>query len=178
MHLLNKTGFEPICFQVLWQFGIIAAKPRLPAPPIPSRAPRGEDRIPFELSLKYTAKSSFCVENGKIKNMAKVITTEELKNRIDQGGSFHLVDVLSANSYEAKHLPGAKNVPNGPGFAEEFRKKIGAPKDAEIIVYCASATCVASVQAADALEKAGYTHVLHYKDGLAGWQDAGFKFES
>ena len=109
--------------------------------------------------------------------MAKVTTTEELKKKIDGGADFYLVDVLSANSFEARHVPGAKNVPNGPEFLKQFESEIKATKDAEIIVYCASATCMASVQAAVTLEKAGYTNVAHYKDGLAGWQDAGYKFE-
>ena len=112
--------------------------------------------------------------------MAKVITTEELKKKIDEGGDFHLhlIDVLSPNSYEGRHVPKAKNIPNSPDFLEKFEKEIGAPKDAEIIVYCSSATCMASVQAASTLEKAGYTNVAHYKDGIAGWQNAGYKFSS
>ncbi|MBI2042720.1 MAG: rhodanese-like domain-containing protein [Candidatus Nealsonbacteria bacterium] len=109
--------------------------------------------------------------------MVKVITTGELKKKIDQGGDFYLVDVLLVNSYQARHIPGAKNVPNEPGFLREFEKKIGAPKDAEIIVYCSSEHCMASAEAANILEEAGYTNVTHYKDGLAGWQNAGYKFE-
>ncbi len=31
--------------------------------------------------------------------------------------------------------------------------------------------------AAAMLEEAGYVNVWRYKDGLAGWQDAGYKFE-
>jgi rhodanese-related sulfurtransferase len=109
--------------------------------------------------------------------MAKVITTEELKKKIDEGGDFHLIDALTENSFEARHIPGAKNVPNGGEFMAQFEKEVGADKDAEIIVYCSSNTCMASVEAAAALEKAGYTNVAHYKDGLAGWQDAGHAFE-
>jgi len=112
------------------------------------------------------------------KTMAKVITTEDLKKKIDAGDNFYLIDSLSPNSFEARHLPGAKNVPNSPEFVSQFEKEIGAAKDAEIIVYCSSATCQASVQASNALEEAGYTNVAHYKDGLAGWQEAGYEFES
>ena len=36
---------------------MFAAEPLIFAPSHPSRAPRGEDRIPFELFLKYTASS-------------------------------------------------------------------------------------------------------------------------
>ena len=44
-----EIWFEPICFQVLWQFGIFAAEPLIFAQPFnPSHAKRGEE-IPFEL---------------------------------------------------------------------------------------------------------------------------------
>ncbi|OGY44641.1 MAG: hypothetical protein A3B89_04115 [Candidatus Buchananbacteria bacterium RIFCSPHIGHO2_02_FULL_40_13] len=110
--------------------------------------------------------------------MAKIITTEDLRKKLASGvKDFYLVDVLSANSYRAQHIPGAQNIVNGPDFLKRFEKEIAAPKDAEIIVYCASATCSASVQAADILEKANYTKVIHYKDGLAGWQNTGYHFE-
>ena len=60
---------------------------------------------------------------------------------------------------------------------DAFEKEISAPKDAEIIVYCSSDTCTASVISAEQLETAGYTNVVHYKDGLAGWKNAGYAFE-
>lgn len=107
------------------------------------------------------------------------MSTEELQNKIDSGlKNVYLVDVLSQESYATRHIPGAKNIPNGPDFLELFEKEIGAPKDAEIIVYCSSSTCMASVHAAEVLDSAGYTNVAHYKDGLAGWQEAGHEFES
>jgi len=109
--------------------------------------------------------------------MAKTLTAEELKQKIDAGEDFVLIDALGENSYQMRHVPGAQNVPNSPTFLRDFEEKVGAPKDKEIITYCSSATCMASVQAAEALEEAGYTNVGHYKDGIAGWQEAGFEFE-
>ena len=110
--------------------------------------------------------------------MVKKINIEELKSKIDNKEDFYLIDALSENSFSARHIPGAKNVPNGPDYAERFESVVGAPKDAEIITYCSSPTCMASVQAADALEKAGYTNVGHYVGGLAEWQDADYGFEN
>lgn len=109
--------------------------------------------------------------------MAKVISTQELKQKLDNSESFYLIDALGPNSFKTKHIPGSINVPNGPEFIKEFEDKVGAPKDAEIVVYCSSNTCKASVMASQALEDAGYTNVVHYKDGLAGWQEAGYEFE-
>jgi len=109
--------------------------------------------------------------------MAKTITAQELKQKIDNKEDFILVDALSENSYDMRHIPGAVNIPNGSDFLSQFEEKIGAPKDKEIITYCSSATCMASVQAAETLEKTGYTNVGHYKDGIAGWQQASYEFE-
>lgn len=109
--------------------------------------------------------------------MAQVITSEELKQKIDSKDDFILVDTLMENSYEMRHVPGAVSVPYGTNFLEEFEKKLTTSKDKEVITYCASATCQLSVLAADALEEEGYTNVKHYKEGIAGWQQAGYKFE-
>ncbi|MDP4009277.1 MAG: rhodanese-like domain-containing protein [bacterium] len=109
--------------------------------------------------------------------MAKTVTTEELKGKIDNKETFILVDTLGENSYEMRHIPGAVNIPNGPNFLEQFEEKAGAQKDQEIITYCSSSTCHASVEAAAALEESGYTKVGHYADGIAGWQQAGYSFE-
>ncbi|MCP6719798.1 MAG: rhodanese-like domain-containing protein [Patescibacteria group bacterium] len=109
--------------------------------------------------------------------MAQKITTEELKKKIDGKENLYLIDTLSANSFEGRHIPAAKSVPFGADFMEKFEKEVEAPKDAEIITYCASSSCQASVLAANALEKAGYTNVKHFEDGIAGWQNAGYQFE-
>ena len=99
----------------------------------------------------------------------KVITTEELKKKIDAQERFYLIDVLAPESYAARHVPTALNVRKGPDFVERFDQEASAQKDAEIIVYCSSATCMASVLCGEQLEAAGYTNVVHYQDGLAGW---------
>ncbi len=111
--------------------------------------------------------------------MAQILTTEELKKKIDnRSDDFYLIDVLPLESYAARRIPGALNIPKGADFVERFESQTELPKDTEIIVYCSSNTCTASVQSAEQLEKAGYTNVWHYKDGLAGWKNAGYEFES
>lgn len=109
--------------------------------------------------------------------MANKISTEEVKKKLDAKEDFYLIDTLAANSYEGRHIPGAKSVPYNPDFLKQFEEKIGAPKDAEIITYCASSGCQLSALAASALEDAGYTNVGHYVDGLAGWMQAKYSFE-
>lgn len=110
--------------------------------------------------------------------MAYVISTENLKAKIDNNEDSYLVDVLAPESYEARHVPTAVNIPGGPQFIERVEKTLKPNKDSEIIVYCSSDTCMASVRSAEVLEKADYTNVKHFQDGLAGWQNAGFDFET
>ena len=39
--------------------------------------------------------------------MSETITAAELKEKIDRGDDFHLVETLMAREYEQWHLPGA-----------------------------------------------------------------------
>jgi len=106
----------------------------------------------------------------------KDITREELKKWMDEEKDFALVDVLEEQSYEARHLPGAKNVPGGDDFIERV-SKVAPDKDKTIVVYCSSFTCQASPTAASELVEAGYKDVYDFRGGLADWQDGGFDFE-
>ena len=52
-----------------------------------------------------------------------------------------------------------------------------SPKDAPIVVYCASDTCMNSHQAAERLAAQGYSNVYVYAGGKKDWQQAGLKLE-
>lgn len=61
------------------------------------------------------------------------ISCEELRDKIDGGEDFLLVDVLDEPFYRHSHLPGAINIPlDEIGAAEEEIPD----KDTEIVVYC------------------------------------------
>lgn len=105
------------------------------------------------------------------------LSTDELKRWIDEKKDFVLLDVLASASYEARHIPTAKNAPVGESDFMEKAKAIIPDKETGVVAYCSSAQCGASPRAAGMLAEAGYTNVYHYKDGLAGWQDAGYSFE-
>jgi adenylyltransferase/sulfurtransferase len=100
-----------------------------------------------------------------------------LKKLIDSGEKFYLVDVLSLNSFEAYHVPKSINIPLSGDFVKEFEQKTKASKDDKTVVYCSSETCGASPQAYKKLKEAGYENAVHFKGGLAGWKDAGYKLE-
>ena len=106
--------------------------------------------------------------------MAKVITREELKAKIDRGDDFVLVEALSRKHYESSHLPGAINLPYE--FVDEAERVL-PDKDAEIVVYCMNPECTASGEEARELEEMGYERVLHYAAGKQDWIRAGLPVE-
>lgn len=63
----------------------------------------------------------------------ETITREELKEKIDRGDDFVLVDTLGEDYYRQSHLPGAINLP-----LEEIDRveEVLPDKEAEIVVYC------------------------------------------
>lgn len=98
--------------------------------------------------------------------MVREITRDELKDKMERGDEFVLVDALSAEHYKSSHLPGAINIPYE--FVDEAGKVL-PDKYAEIVIYCMNADCEASREEAHELEKMGYQNVRHYPEGKQGW---------
>jgi len=70
--------------------------------------------------------------------MAKTISRDELKQKIDRKDDFLLVETLPATAYHHNHLPGAINLP--PENVTTLASQILPDRNAEIVVYCASPT--------------------------------------
>ena len=96
-------------------------------------------------------------------NVAKV------KERMDRGETFHLVDVREESEWNDNHLPKAIHL--GKGILERDIESKIPDKEAEIILYCGGG--YRSALAADNLQKMGYTNVSSMDGGFKGWRDAG-----
>lgn len=108
----------------------------------------------------------------------KIISPQELKNKLDAKEDFLLINVLSDSAFEAMHILGSVNADvHQPDFLQNMEKITDGNKDAEIIVHCSSATCQASPSAARKLIERGYTNVTEFEQGLVGWKKAGYKLE-
>ena len=70
--------------------------------------------------------------------MVATISRDELKEKIERGDKFRLVETLPQVAYEHAHLPGAVNLP--PDRVRELAPQLLPDKSAEIVVYCASPT--------------------------------------
>ena len=103
------------------------------------------------------------------------ISREELWERIDGGGDLVVVDALAPMSFAHSHLPGAINLP--PEWVDERGARRIPDVEAEVVVYCASATCDSSVEVGSRLVELGYQNVRHYVGGKKDWVDAGLPLE-
>jgi len=108
-----------------------------------------------------------------IHNMYDKIDAEELKKKMERGEEIQVIDVLSEESYENRHLPGAMNIP----YREIGKRKDEIDPDKEIIVYCNDKDCDASPIAAEKLVKLGFEDVTDFEGGLLEWEKAGYDFE-
>ena len=105
----------------------------------------------------------------------KLIDAKELKTKLDSKEDFILLNVLTEYNFELQRIPDSVNIP-----AEDIEKRALielTDKHKEIVVYCASLQCQASNFSALALEKLGYSNVVRYEAGLAGWVEAGYELE-
>jgi len=103
------------------------------------------------------------------------VSRETLWQMIERGDELVLVDALSAISYAASHLPGAINIP--PEAVDERAPRRVPDHGIEVVVYCESPTCDASLEVGRRLIELGYQNVRHYAGGKREWRQAGLPLE-
>ena len=109
----------------------------------------------------------------------RTISREELQQGLDESRHLLLLDVLDEENFEDEHIPGSRNIPFDDDD-EEFVKRVSdmvSARDDYIVLYCAGGDCLASANAARALEKAGFTNVRTYEGGLSDWNQSAFPVE-
>ncbi len=103
----------------------------------------------------------------------KECTINDVKQKLDRGEKFHLVDVREESEFAAGHLPKSEYL--GKGIIERDIETRIPDTSAEIILYCGGG--FRSALAADNLQKMGYTNVISMDGGVRGWKEAGFPIE-
>lgn len=93
-----------------------------------------------------------------------------VRQRLDRGDTFELVDVREDHEWEMGHIPGAVHL--GKGIIERDIEKTFPDPDTEIVLYCGGGYRSALV--ADNLRRMGYTNVASMDGGWRGWTEAGY----
>jgi sulfur-carrier protein adenylyltransferase/sulfurtransferase len=89
----------------------------------------------------------------------------ELKQKLDRGDKFTLIDVREPHEYKICNIPGSKLIPLG-----EFPQHLGefSPED-DIVIHCKSG--MRSGKACAILRQNGFTHVRNVVGGILAWSD-------
>jgi rhodanese-related sulfurtransferase len=104
------------------------------------------------------------------KTRVKETTVDEVKERLDNGEQFLLVDVREESEFARDHLPGAIHL--GKGILERDVELRVPNLDTPMVLYCGGG--FRSALAADNLQKMGYTDVVSMDGGVRGWRAKSF----
>ena len=100
------------------------------------------------------------------------VAIDEVKNRLERGEKWALLDVREREEYREGHLAGAQSIPRG--FLEMRVEETVPDKSTPIIAYCAGG--VRSLIAARTLKEMGYENVTSMSGGYTAWKNAGYKW--
>ena len=96
------------------------------------------------------------------------VTVRDVQERRERGEAVVLLDVREPNEWNLARLPGAVHIPRG---IMETSVEARVPRDATVIIYCASGN--RSALAAVTLAEMGYAKVASMAGGIRAWIDAG-----
>jgi rhodanese-related sulfurtransferase len=102
----------------------------------------------------------------------KEVTAAETRRLLQEKPGTVVIDCREPNEVALGVLPGAIAIPRG--VLEQNVERV-APRDAKVILYCASGN--RSVLAADVLQQMGYTDVASLAGGIRAWIDEGGDIE-
>src|SRR6266700_873066 len=100
----------------------------------------------------------------------KETNVDEVKQRLDGGEKFLLVDVREESEFAKDHLPGAIHL--GKGVIERDIEGRVPDLNTPMVLYCGGG--FRSAMAADNLQKMGYTNVISMDGGVRGWREKNF----
>ncbi|MCW8194984.1 rhodanese-like domain-containing protein [Proteobacteria bacterium 005FR1] len=89
----------------------------------------------------------------------------------DPEQDFVLINVLSPEDFNRRHIRNSVNVPLKTHSFANVVAEIAGNLERKVVVYCASFDCDASAKAATELEAEGFTDVYDYEGGLKEWFD-------
>jgi thiosulfate/3-mercaptopyruvate sulfurtransferase len=126
-----------------------------------------------------------------VKGGYATVTTDELKQWIDDGKEVVIVDAMPYDaSYKKGHIPGAKQflfpIPEMVTWdkketdgktQKDFEALIGPDKDKPVVIYCGFVKCTRSHNGAAWAVKLGYKNVYRHPGGIFAWKGAKYPVE-
>ena len=104
------------------------------------------------------------------KHRVRETTVDEIKQRLDRGDQFALIDVREESEWGKGRLPNSIHL--GKGIIERDVEEKFPNLGTELVLYCGGG--YRSALAADNLQKMGYTNVFSMDGGFRGWKEKGY----
>src|SRR6202162_5336085 len=118
--------------------------------------------------MQHTPRFLKIVDDAK--SRVKETTVDEVKQKLDRGEKFLLVDVREESEFAKDHLPGAIHL--GKGVIERDIEARVPKLDTPLVLYCGGG--FRSALAADNLQKMGYTNVISMDGSIRDWWEKGY----
>ncbi|MCU1270449.1 MAG: sulfurtransferase [Acidobacteriaceae bacterium] len=118
--------------------------------------------------MQHTPRFLKIVDDAK--SRVKETTVDEVKEKLDGGEKFLLVDVREESEFAKDHLPGAIHL--GKGVIERDVEARVPDVKTPVVLYCGGG--FRSALAADNLQKMGYTNVLSMDGGVREWREKNY----
>ncbi len=93
------------------------------------------------------------------------ISQAELMQRIEAGREHLILDVRNPGEYKSGHIPGAINIPHDR--LDSRLVEIVSHSNRDVVLYCGSGVRVRI--AANILQSAGFSKLLHLEGDMNGW---------
>ena len=118
--------------------------------------------------MKHSPEFLKLVDNAKTR--VKEMNIHEVKQWLDAGRNFLLIDVREDNEWAAGRLPKAIHL--GKGIIERDIEQTVPDKSTTLVLYCGGG--FRSALAAENLQKMGYANVISMDGGWRGWRESGY----
>jgi len=102
----------------------------------------------------------------------RVITQDDLNQKIQSGESVEIINVLDPDKYMLGLIKGSKRIP----LSQLDARSGEIDKTKLVVTYCASSACNASQRAAEELTAKGF-NAHAYLGGIKEWKEAGLETE-
>ena len=120
---------------------------------------------PITELIDYEAFCGMITDDAQSAAAGHTITASELKEMMDAGTPFALIDVREQNEFDIIRIPGSVLIPKGRILSGEALSEI--PRDKPVVLHCKSGA--RSAEALAALHHAGFDDAVHVGGGVLAW---------
>jgi rhodanese-related sulfurtransferase len=123
------------------------------------------------MAMQHAQRFLGIVEEARAK--IQELSIEQVKQKLEAGEQFRLIDVREGEEYARGHVPGAESLCKG--VIERDIEKLVPDPETPVVLYCGGG--FRSALAAENLQRMGYKKVWSMWGGWRAWMEAGFPTE-